>query len=858
MFSSIMAKKNYKQRCKSEKDHMGCMSGLIHLLDFRRGPKLISDGRVKSDPKVSETIDGNISADNDKDSRVGSIFAGRASIKTLMEEEMASSTQPLKQGQRSVAGISYEDFDLNLAASLMEIYRNHNEGWEISNSVESGHSYNLIDKDNNTDPAEYPNQLPSSIQKALEDVAEAVIKHQSANTKYIIRSGEARSKEFLDALQLLSSDKELFLMLMQDRSSRLLECLQNLYTLLGSTKLECEGYDEETELEGVRNGLEQSVNSPSKMQKKPNSFLKEDKLVTRKPPKLNDNSRGLSRIVILKPNPGRNQSSLISRSVTSSPLSNHTDLLGREGDGSGHHFSLRELKRRLRLAVSDSQKDQQLNAMSSTFHKAEADSTKQFLVTSMSASLASTDSSDCNEVEEPSTVDKNTVPEENVSGMRNDVTHGVGSFSYEKAKMYLLERLNNQGEDCSKIVHKSDSFERLISLPVNEAFSTSHCSQEDNVILPHEPTNPSKLHTVEQEDGSVSTNPAGMYQETVSSGISNADNETLAELKMDHGNHSLIEGTISQESRNEGAKNLQDTVENLPLCAEIEISHESVGESNLDQCSVEQLQSMSVLQEVAVHPPGGPINEQENHSSSGVVGLVKPSVLTFIDSPENTNDREEKLSPQSVLDPVIGDATSRRHKTQKQDELSMPTSRALLKELDSHSASPVLWNGPQVAILDDKDARCSFIKAVLGASELLPECNSQIWYTEEPLLDISVLAEVGNLYCLTDDVVLLFDCVEEVLLKIRDGFFGVEPWVAFLKRNVRPASVGKDLAQEVAKCIDSLVVNGFANTLDQVVMRDLETESWMDLRPHAANVVIEVWDGLLDDLLEEMVFDLWL
>jgi hypothetical protein len=45
MFSSAMAKKSYKQHGKSEKVLAGCMSGLMRMLDFRRHPKLLSDGR---------------------------------------------------------------------------------------------------------------------------------------------------------------------------------------------------------------------------------------------------------------------------------------------------------------------------------------------------------------------------------------------------------------------------------------------------------------------------------------------------------------------------------------------------------------------------------------------------------------------------------------------------------------------------------------------------------------------------------------------------------------------------------------------------------------------------------------------
>ncbi|WVZ86712.1 hypothetical protein U9M48_033456 [Paspalum notatum var. saurae] len=831
MFSAIMAKRSYKQHPKSEKIQVGCMSGLIRMLDFRRSPKLISDGRVKRNPKGFGDVHGNKSADNEKDNKVELIYAGRASIKTLMEEEMANSTQPLKQEQRNVRGICSEDIDLNLAASLMEIYRNRTEDQEFRNLVESGRSSISTDKANNTDPPAHLYQIPSSIQRALEDVAEAVIRHQSANKKYTSSSGEARSKEFVDALQLLSSNKELFLMLMQDPSSRLLECLQNLYMSLGSTKLECEEYDKETEWQGMTHSLEQPLTSPSKVERRQNSFFKEDKLVMRKPSKLNDSSRGLSRIVILKPSPARSHTSLISSSATSSPLSNHIDLQFQEAsDKPDRHFSLRELKRRLRFAVSDNRKDHQLNSMTSTSHKAEADSSKQFPATSMSESVASTDSSDSKGVEEPSIVDKKTVPEDSGYRTRNDVTHGVGSFSYEKAKMYIIERLNDQGEESFQIVQKSESFERLISLPENGTFAPIHCPQEEKIVIAHKAANLTNLHMIEQGDGSASPDSTKLYQETESANTRDST-ETLVEVKTDHGNHPPNEGAISQELISEGVKIVQDTIENSPLCDEAETSRERVEEKSPDKCSSEESQSMNVLSEpeVALHSPD-----------------------------ENANDKEEKLSPQSVLDPVVGAATSPGHRTHKRDELSMPTSRVLFKELDTPLASPTSCNGAQVAVLDDKDARVSFIKAVLEASELLSEENSYRWYTKEPLLDVSVLAEVGNLYCLTDDAVLLFDCIEEVLLKIRDKFFGTDPWVAFLKHNVRPAPVGTHLIQEVAKGINSLVSNECSNTLEQVMMKDLDSGSWLDLHGDTQSVVVEMWDGLFDDLLEEMVFDLWL
>ena len=74
---------------------------------------------------------------------------------------------------------------------------------------------------------------------------------------------------------------------------------------------------------------------------------------------------------------------------------------------------------------------------------------------------------------------------------------------------------------------------------------------------------------------------------------------------------------------------------------------------------------MNVLPEVALHSPDEPVSVQVNNSPTEVE-LVKPSVLTFPESPENTNDREERSSPQSVLDSVVGDSISPRHKTRNQ------------------------------------------------------------------------------------------------------------------------------------------------------------------------------------------------
>lgn len=466
------------------------------------------------------------------------------------------------------------------------------------------------------------------------------------------------------------------------------------------------------------------------------------------------------------------------------------------------------------------------------------------------------DSSECEKAEKPSIVDKKTIPEDSGSGMGNDATHCASSFFYEKAKKHLIERLDNQKNDTSQIVHKSEPFGKLLSYSENDTFSQTDCPQED-VKLSEDSTASSALLTTEQEDISSNSDPPMKFGELIPLDTSTSANTQLDEFKTDHASHPVKEGTISQELTSEGIDSMNDATDTPQVSIQIETSTESLEQINTDQCFAEESQTMNALPEVSLHTPEK-VNEQFNHSPSAVVGLTKPSILTFSCSPENADDKEERLSPQSVLDSFLGDGISPSHKTRTQDELSMPSTRILFKEDDTPSGTPTLQNTPQEAILDDKQARLSFIKVVLEASDFLSEESSEIWYVDGSLLDTSVLAEVGTLYCLTDDAVFLFDCVEEALCKIRDNFFGCDPWVAYLKHSVRPAPVGTGLIQEVDNCIDSLVSDEVPSTLDRVVLKDLESGSWMDLRVDTEEVAIEVWDTLLDDLLEEMVFDLWL
>jgi hypothetical protein len=82
---------------------------------------------------------------------------------------------------------------------------------------------------------------------------------------------------------------------------------------------------------------------------------------------------------------------------------------------------------------------------------------------------------------------------------------------------------------------------------------------------------------------------------------------------------------------------------------------------------INEPQSMNVLPQVTLHSLEDPqVQEHDNCSPSAVVGLAKPSMLTFDCLPENADDKEVKLSPQSVLDRSLVNSSSPSQETRKQ------------------------------------------------------------------------------------------------------------------------------------------------------------------------------------------------
>jgi hypothetical protein len=163
-------------------------------------------------------------------------------------------------------------------------------------------------------------------------------------------------------------------------------------------------------------------------------------------------------------------------------------------------------------------------------------------------------------------------------------------------------------------------------------------------------------------------------------------------------------------------------------------------------------------------------------------------------------------------------------------------------------------SGPEI-FWADKDVRLGYIKAFLELSELCTDQNLEVWYLEDELISPCLFEELheGNKI---DDTKLLFDCICEAVTEIQSKYFRSTPCLSSLKHKIRAPPMGRDLSSEINKQVERNLHYQFPSTLDQLVEMDLEDGNWMDLRSESEEITVVLWDCVLDELVDEVVYDL--
>ncbi|KAL0002474.1 hypothetical protein SO802_016255 [Lithocarpus litseifolius] len=930
-----MGKRSQRRLVRYEKDQSGCMWGLISIFDFRQGRttrRLLSDRKRGSRQAVGAEYSKNkfeMLTDLDEDNRgtldgedsttvLVTTDAGKPSVKKLIEEEMFNeqdlkkgngnaeveiklsksgheghiNTEHIKTKKSRKKSRDMDKHDLDADKILeMECSCNQNSEKQSIDNVgidevmeEFCHwihqkSLSTVKHDQVDEVQVQSNQKHSDFEKLSKAIKE-FINQKFINAKHLNENGKnLHSKELIGALEILCSDEELLLKLVQDPNSLLAKHVLNLQDSQVGKGKEPKSLPGELEL----SGLGQSEELVSRKQQR-NFFRRKVKSQERNPLKQNANSETPNRIVILKPGPAGLRNSKTESSLGSSP-----ELVGEKGltERVGAHFFLAEIKRKLKSAMGKEWHGISTTAVSGNFpHKLQSlrDGETRTDKENARRNSPGKDHFYMERVVRPAVdvkkgdktgklKDAEISKEDQIDGYPKQRATNI----YIEAKKHLCEMLSigEEGVDCSS-KQTPKTLGRILSLPEYNStpvgspardwedkfvtaqmrFSASGKTRKvnSNTQSPKRENNASPLGRAAQNlesESSISDSPDDKVQAVNSNPIISDD------IFHDNGVEEIVVSADDEISTEGVVKTVEVTVTEIVVQEEISVldAHPDPSDSsitrddeNADTSEIcdDKGYSESLKQEL--------FEEKELPSSP----LESPSDSLINKKNENLEicvvDVPERPSPISVLEPLFPEDDISPTKSISQPvRLPVQPIQIQFEEHDSSAANQ--FNGGKTC-LDENEVMFEYVKAVLQASGLNWDEFCVKYHTSDQLLDPSLFHEgefFPNQLCY--DQKLLFDCIDEVLQEVCQHHCSFFSWVSFVKPSVKPAPNMKNAIHEVWEGIYwHLLPLPLPHTLDQIVRKDMSRMgTWMDLRFDADAIGVEMGEAILEDLMEDVI-----
>ncbi|XP_044476608.1 uncharacterized protein LOC123204114 [Mangifera indica] len=223
-----------------------------------------------------------------------------------------------------------------------------------------------------------------------------------------------------------------------------------------------------------------------------------------------------------------------------------------------------------------------------------------------------------------------------------------------------------------------------------------------------------------------------------------------------------------------------------------------------------------------------------------------------------TKDEAELRSPVSVIEKFVEDITSPPSIiSQTAAELAVEPRHINYKDQCSAAAvmSPVDLNKHSSNVMNDHEPLCKYMRAVLEASHLNWDKLLLMCHSSDQLLESSLFDQVEvlpNQSC--GHRMLLFDYINEVLEELCHSYFCCSPRLSFAEK-IQPA---KDMVYEMMKRVDwNLLRQQSSPTLDQLFEKDLARPAiWMNIQIEAEDTVNEMVESLLEELTMETAIQL--
>ncbi|XP_057533554.1 uncharacterized protein LOC130811314 [Amaranthus tricolor] len=876
-----MAKKSRKRVARYQRDQSGCMWSLISMFDYRHGrssQKMLPD-RKRGSKRLDGPAYANIKLESLTDScEICNDISGsvqletsasdnaKLSVKELMEEEMLG-----EQDQKRQESIANGETKLNTSSEGGHIKRNRRwmknkmsldldaNGFVAADQLIGGKppshrkhkSCSSVDlnviveelcsrihpKDTScleyargVEHAQKPVEDPSVLENKLWEATKILVNHFT-NENGCSKDGKIQpSKELVDALQVLNSNKEFFLKLLQDPHSQLVKHIQS------SQDIQVE--------EGkfkVLTGPDVSGQDIGNA-KQHNYFWRRFKGVERNSSKRTNSCEDISKIVVLRPGPPN-----AGNSDTGTPCNSLPDSLKTTGDKGQTErtvspFSFTEFKKKLIHAMrkenhglSDRQSTNREKKIGGETMGMASPSRDHFFIEKVPKALVG------NKVDKTGKLKDEGVltPEQRVSNI------------YIEAKKHLAEIVGNtdiDGNNPGK--RRPRSLGRILAysgynspicsprtkgelrLPLNEesqtgvkkAFQVVQVKQDSE----NEPFVAANKHEVESRVGEPSITDELLHGINIGKPIQGDAIPTSED--------SLRSAHVESRQANELTE-----ISSKPNLSLFFTDSDQVDCSST--CSDENLNQTSLKEDIC--------EENEPSSSSNASTLIC-KVNGNGEDLDTASDATSKPSPISVLDPVFQD-----------DDIS-PPGKKYSNDIQpiqprqirfGEEISETLEKVPSYRICaTDEKYTVEFVKDVVQMSGLTWDELLRRSLFEEHLVYPSLVDEIDFLPdLLTCDFNALFDLITEVLIEICRLNFGC--MLSLATPYIQPELKGKDLFTELWKGVDwYLKLEAPSRTLDQIIAKDLEkTENWIDVQLDCQSIGIQMQEAILEDIVEEAI-----
>lgn len=231
-----------------------------------------------------------------------------------------------------------------------------------------------------------------------------------------------------------------------------------------------------------------------------------------------------------------------------------------------------------------------------------------------------------------------------------------------------------------------------------------------------------------------------------------------------------------------------------------------------------------------------------------------PSIYQF-HVVNGSKDQEMHPSPVSVLDPFFTDDTPSPPRIIVQSARKPLQPLRIDFEQYSHEESPMDPPVNPTASIDEQDTISNYVRSVLEASRLCCDDLSMTRAIPEQLLNASVFDEVEFLPTESRcDPKLIFDHMNEVLLEIYQRQISSSPWLSFIKPEIRSVLSEEQVFDEVTTEVKfHLLPQLWPLTLDLLTESDMaKSKSWLDLRLDTEDIAVHI----SEDIMEESIVDI--